>query len=282
MPYYVLASNRSLVSVKGADGKAFLQGLITNDMNIVSSERSIYTALLTPQGKFLYDFFVFEFPDGYGLDVAADRVEDLVRHLNKYKLRSQVVIEKYAEDLPVYFIYGQDEVGEPGFTRREGDATLMVDPRLSQLGMRYYGKAPNGTKVPQEEYEACRMALGVPEAGKDLRVEKSIPLECGLEELNAIAWDKGCYMGQELTARTKYRGLVRKRLLPITFEGDPLPQDTILTVEDAEVGKVMSSIAGRGIAIIRLEALGNNKFWAGETEVQAHIMPWMKITYDNV
>ncbi|MBL8677325.1 MAG: folate-binding protein YgfZ, partial [Alphaproteobacteria bacterium] len=199
-------SHRGVIEIEGEDKATFLQGLISNDINLVTPTQAIYATLLTPQGRFLFDFFITEKDGTFLLDVKAARLETLLKKLSLFKLRSKITL-KGRPDLKIYAYWG------------EGDLTLEAypDPRLKTLGARLIGQAkPN---ISAEEYDLHRLKLGVPEGGIDMLSEKAILLESGLDELNAISWTKGCYMGQELTARTKYRGLVRKRLFPVKIEG---------------------------------------------------------------
>ena len=237
---FILAADRGVLRISGPDARIFLQGLVSNDVTHATAERAIYAALLTAQGKFLHDFFIVEREGALCLDGEAPRLADLQRRLSLYKLRSKVVIEP-APELAVALLYGQGAAPllglepEPGSARTVaagGGAILAyVDPRLAELGVRAIlprdamaaiatlGFAAGTTA----DYESRRLAAGVPDGSRDLPVEKAILLENGFDELHGIDWQKGCYMGQELTARTKYRGLIRKRLLPVAIDGSPPP-----------------------------------------------------------
>ena len=177
---------------------------------MVKEEHTIYATLLNPQGRFLYDFFITERLGSYFLDCEAERLDSLIKRLSLYKLRSRVTL-KPRPDLNVYAAWGGDVVKTFDLKEEKGNTCncTFIDPRLVELGARIIGEAsPNTTP---EAYDIHRLKLGVPEGGRDLIPEKSILLESGLDELNAISWTKGCYI-QELTARTKHVGQVRKRL----------------------------------------------------------------------
>ncbi len=226
---FLLARDRALISVSGVDRIAFLQGLVSNDVAKVSAGRALYAAFLTAQGKYLHDIFIAAIGERLLIECEAPRRPDLVRRLSLYKLRSQVALSE-ENGLSVGLYFGEGALGAlglpetSGLARVEQSGIVFVDPRLAALGARAY---LSGAGLPTEtattaDYDRLRISLGVPDGSRDLPVEKAILLENGFDELNAIDWDKGCYMGQELTARTRYRGLVRKRLMPVTIEG-PAP-----------------------------------------------------------
>jgi folate-binding protein YgfZ len=266
---FLLPDDRAVLRIAGPDARGFLQGLVSNDVTRATAERAIYAALLTPQGKFLHDFFILERDGALCLDGEAARLADLQRRLTLYKLRSKVTIAP-APELAVALLYGDEAAArlglpaEPGAARAIGDTTVFVDPRLAELGARAIlprdgaaavlaglGFAPGAVAG----YERRRLAAGVPDGSRDLPVEKAILLENGFDELHGIDWQKGCYMGQELTARTRYRGLVRKRLLPVEIDG-PLPAaGTPVMAGDKEAGEMRSGIDGLGLALLRLEHL---------------------------
>lgn len=260
-------THRSILEIQGEDRASFLQGLITNDIQKVTPEHTIYATFLTPQGRFLYDFFIMEKEGSYYLEGEADRLENLLKKFNLYKLRSQVSFT-LRPDLKVFALWGEGVAAvlkmkeETGFTR-EG---VFMDPRLLDLGARSIGEeAWEGFQfVSPQDYDLYRLFLGVPEGGRDLIPEKAIPLESGLDELNAISWAKGCYIGQELTARTKYRGLVRKRLFPVSIEGESPTETAEIILDDTPVGEMRSHNGLQGLALLRLEAFKAYKEGRGE------------------
>lgn len=245
--YKAFLPHRGILEIQGTDRASFLQGLITNDTELLTPDRSLYAALLTPQGRFLYDFFITDQGESLFLEGEAERLEALIQKLTLYKLRSDVTLVP-RPDLNVYALWGDDLATGPQTYR---------DPRSEAVGLRGWGDAdhPEATPASWEDYDLHRLKLGIPEGGRDLIPEKSIPLEVTLDDLNAISWTKGCYMGQELTARTKHQGLVRKRLMSVTFEGDTLPFGADILKEGDAVGKMHTSRKGHGLAMIRLEAL---------------------------
>jgi folate-binding protein YgfZ len=257
--------HRGVIEIEGEDKATFLQGLISNDINLVTPEQAIYATLLTPQGRFLFDFFITDKNGTFLLDVESTRHEELLKKLNLFKLRSKVTL-KARPDLKVYALWGEENF----------PMEVYSDPRLKALGVRLIGQTePNASA---EEYDFHRLKLGVPEGGIDLLPEKAILLESGLDELNAISWTKGCYMGQELTARTKYRGLVRKRLFPIKIEGPAPENGTEVFLGDTPVGEMRSSCNGYGLALLRIEAAKDGEaLQCGKASLTPYIPDWMVV-----
>lgn len=284
--YMTPLPGRGVLEIKGADKSTFLQGIMTNDIYSLSPENALYTALLTPQGRYLYDFFIVEIGDSYYLDGEASRLEDVIKKLSLYKLRADVTFI-LRSDLPVYAYWGEGVSSLLNLDNKHGAShnTFYMDPRLAALGARSFGKAEvEGFQLKSpEDYDQHRLSLGIPEGGRDLIPDKSIPLESGLDELHAISWTKGCFMGQELTARTKYQGLVRKRLIPVVFEGKPPPFGTGVFLEGDPVGEVRTTSGSQGLIMVRLEALKSHleehgKLMAGEANLTPHVPSWMKLT----
>lgn len=257
--------HRGVIEIEGEDKAAFLQGLISNDISLVTATQAIYAALLTPQGRFLFDFFIIEKDGTFFLDVESVRHEELLKKLNLFKLRSKVTL-KMRPDLKVYALWGEENLPMEAYP----------DPRLKTLGARLIGQTdPNASA---EEYDLHRLKLGVPEGGIDLLPEKAILLESGLDELNAISWTKGCYMGQELTARTKYRGLVRKRLFPVKIEGGSPENGAEVLLGDTPVGEMRSSRNSYGLALLRIEAAkSGDSLTCGEASLKPYIPDWMVV-----
>ncbi len=271
---YVVLEDRGIVMITGEDRRAFLQGLISNDVAHVSETQSIYAAFLTPQGKYLHDFFVAAMGDGLALDCERERSADLVRRLRIYKLRSKVGIEERSADWAVAALNGDGAAtaaslagGEPGAAKTFAGGVAFVDPRLAEAGIRAI--LPRAEAVQRLEeagfaagapaaYDRLRIGLGLADGSRDMQLERTILLECGFDELHGVDWEKGCFLGQELTARTKYRSLIRKRLIPVAVEG-PLPAPGTPILRDGhQVGEMCSGTDGLGLAMLRLEALGES------------------------
>ena len=288
---FVLLDDRGILAVSGPDRRPFLQGLVSNDVDKVSPTAARYAALLTAQGKYLHDFMIAEACESLWLDAEAARLGDLQRRLSIYRLRAKVALDE-RPDLCVAAIFGPDAFitlglpDEPGAAQPFGSGVVFVDPRLAALGARAIlprnearalfadaGIAEAGF----DSYDRLRLSLGIPDGSRDLMLEKSILLEAGFDELNGIDWQKGCYIGQELTARTKYRGLVKKRLMPVRIEGPaPIP-GTAVIADGREVGEMRSSRDGLGLALLRIEQLREGeRLTAGEATLVPLRSAWVR------
>lgn len=281
---FCLLPHRSVIAVSGADRVEFLQGLISNDTTKVAPGQAIWAALLTPQGRFLNDMFV---ADAGGetllLETERERAPALAKKLKMYTLRSKATVEDRSAALEVAVAFGDGAAKALGLD----GAIAFVDPRLEALGVRVMAPAGQASallagrgfaEAPLAAYDSLRLALGVPDGSRDLIVEKALLLENGFDELNGVDWKKGCYMGQELTARTKYRALIRKRLFPVKVEGAlPEPGAPVL-LDGEEVGELRSGSGNRALALLKVEAArGGGALTAGEARVTAEIPPWMRL-----
>jgi folate-binding protein YgfZ len=282
---FSLSPHRSVIAIGGPDRVEFLQGLISNDTTKVAPGQAIWAALLTPQGRFLNDMFVADGVDGtLLLETERERAGALAKKLSLYKLRSKVTVEDRSASLEVAVAYGPDAATVMPL---EG-AVAFPDPRLGELGIRVI--APAGTAAnllqakgfsaaPLQSYDELRLSLGVPDGSRDLVVEKALLLENGFDELNGVDWQKGCYMGQELTARTKYRALIRKRLFPVRIEGALPASGTAIFKDNQEVGELRSGAGQRALALLQTEAArGSDKLVADGAQVIPEIPAWMRLS----
>jgi folate-binding protein YgfZ len=291
---FVILEERGVLAVSGPDRTSFLQGLVSNDVGKLASDRALYAALLTAQGKYLHDFMLIEYGDAICLDGEAARLADLKWRLSMYRLRAKVTIEE-RPDLAVAVVFGADALdvlglpADAGAARRFGDGVVLVDPRFTALGarcllpragMREALAAAGLSEADFAEYDRLRLSFGVPDGSRDLVVEKSILLEAGFDELHGVDWQKGCYIGQELTARTKYRGLIKKRLFPVRIEGSIPAVGAILTLDGREAGEMRSGRDEFGLALVRLEAVAAGRPLLAES-AGASVTPlpvdWMRI-----
>lgn len=238
---------RGLIHVEGEDRTDFLQGLVTADLATLPERKILYSCLLTAQGKFLHDFFLHH-GDGFILIdcEGGERAQDLYKRLSLYRLRAKIRMS-IEDHHPVY-------------------ATSMgglPDPRHPALGNRSFEK-PDGTETYFDVWDENRIRLGVPDGSRDMAIERDTPLDCGLDRFNAIAFDKGCYVGQEVTARMNYRGLVKKHLYPVSWTGDPVPEPfTDIHLNGTLIGQARSHCGQVALLQLKDEALatlGNAPF----------------------
>lgn len=234
-------TDRKILAVTGLDRVSFLQGLVSNDVTAATDDNLVWAGYLTPQGRYLSDFFIWHEPDRLLLDVPGAHAEALRAKLTRFRLRADVQITP--TELGVQALWGSDTAPDARSDPRRPEAGLR---RLSPLT-----SANQQTAVP-EDYHAHRIALGLPDAS-DCESEKTLLIEANFDWLNGISFSKGCYMGQELTARTHYRGLVKKRLLPVSSDVPLPPAGTALIADGREIGQMGSSIGTMGLAFLRRE-----------------------------
>jgi len=250
-PFFVKLQNRCLIHIEGEDRYKFLQGLVSNDVDRLPDQKVLYSCLLTAQGKFLHDFFLLEGSDFILLECeGGERTRDLFKRLNMYRLRSKVTLS-VEEDIPVYAIF------LPSTREQEGE---YIDPRHPDMGWRcMYTKPEDIEEKPFEKWDECRIHLTIPDGSRDMEVERSTLLECNIDKLNGVSFDKGCYVGQEITARMHHRGLVKKHLCTVKIDGAvPEPFEDIY-VDDKRVGNMRSHCGVLGLALIRDDAFDNMK-----------------------
>ncbi len=226
--------NRSIISIKGDDKKTFLQGLITNDINKVSETQAIYAFMLSPQGRFLYDFFIIQNNEQLLLDCSKERVDEIVQKLSFFKLRSKVEIKKES-DLAVAVSFDKDAFND--------EKIIFADPRNSEMGYRAFimGLSEDLEKYNNDEYNLHRIQIKLPD-DSDLTYDKSFPLEFGFDNFNAVDYKKGCYVGQETTARTHYKGLIRKKIFLVQIPNSKqITKGLEIESENKTVGEILSS-----------------------------------------
>ena len=251
-----ILEDRGILFVDGADAKDFLQNIITNDINKVTDTSSCFASLLTPQGKFLFDFIVVKHKKGFFIDCEKIQIDELFKQFSLYKLRSNVQILNLSNEFVVAALSYEKfksidgSKDELGFTLKYKEDPILLDPRNKKLGARlvinleklYLSlKKLNLKSTKQEEYYNLSFDLGIPQKNTNKLKDKIFGIECNFEELNAIDFKKGCYIGQENTSRIKLRKKLNKRLLPVKIiEGKISEGDSIFN-EDAEIGKVLIS-----------------------------------------
>lgn len=290
-PSFTVLPGRGVLTLDGPDMRAFLQGLVSNDVGRLAADRATYAALLTPQGKYLFDFLLYQAGDRILLETAGERLADLTRRLVMYRLRAQVGIE-VAPGHAVGVVFGKGAAALLGLPETEGAAreeeglVLAVDPRAAALGVRLIG--PDAAVherlarlgVPEMQpgsWERLRITQAAPDGTSDLVVERSTLLESNFEELNGVSFDKGCFIGQELTARMKHRGLVKKRLVPVRIEGPALEPGTPIMAGDREAGELRGSMGDLGLALLRLEHLASDGLTAGGARIVPAPPAWLHL-----
>ena len=241
--------DRGVVAVDGPDRVAFLQGLVSNDVEQAAPGRAIWAAFLTPQGKWLADFFILADSERLLLDVERAQAPMLVQKLTRFRLRSKVTVFDVSAECHVFAAWA----GTPAIP---AGAIAAPDPRLPDAGWRILSPTKLDANATAEAWDSHRLALGLPDGSRDLEADKTTLLEAGFDELAGVSWSKGCYMGQELTARTKYRGLIKRRLVPVAIAGDLPPPGTPVLRDGTEVGTLRSGRDGMALATLRLDAMG--------------------------
>jgi folate-binding protein YgfZ len=267
---------RSTVAVEGPDAHKFLQDLITNDLDLLKSQSAVHAGLLSPQGKILFEFIVVQTERGFVLDTVRARAKDLVKRLTLYKLRAKIEISDRSEDQDVYAAWGEGA---------EQVAQGYADPRLAGLGVRIV--RPKDAAIAETEdvaaYEAHRIALGVPEADKDYVLGDTFPHEACFDILHGVAFDKGCFVGQEVVSRVQHRGTARKRFVIVEGNAALPPAKTEVTAGEeparAVIGVMGSSVGTSGLALVRIDRAAEmlakgQKIVAGDVVVTLRVPSW--------
>jgi folate-binding protein YgfZ len=268
-PHKVHLEDRGVLRVAGDDATSFLQGLLTNDVEKVAVGEARYAALLTPQGKILFDFLVLriaaETGAAYLIDCPAAQAADLAKRLGFYRLRAKVTIADESANYAVFAIW-DDEVSpaaktwmagtSPAMTVAATDGYVFADPRDSRLGVRAIlprAKAAGVANASLEAYEAHRIGLGVPSGGADFAYADIFPHDANLDLLNGVDFEKGCYVGQEVVSRMRHRGGARKRIVRVTLAGAAPERGAPIMAGDLTVGALGSAAAGQALALVRLD-----------------------------
>ena len=249
-----ILEDRGILFIDGVDAKDFLQNIITNDINKVSDHNSCFASLLNPQGKFLFEFLVIQHKKGYFIDCEKNQINELFKQLSLYKLRSDVQILNLSNEFVVAalsyekFKSMEGSKDQLGFTLKYREDPILLDPRNKKLGARlvinleklYLSlKKLDLKSTKHEEYYNLSFELGIAQQNTDKLKNKIFGIECNFDELNAIDFKKGCYIGQENTSRIKLKNKLTKRLLPIkVIEGDISAGQSIF-IEKTEIGKVL-------------------------------------------
>ena len=241
-PFATALHRRGVVRVSGADALAFLQNLVTNDLDGIAPRQAVHAGLLTPQGKISFEFFVVQTADGLLLDTLKATVVDLVKRLSLYRLRSKVTIEDVSAAHTV--IAGTGDL----------PAGAFEDPRVAGFGWRRIVPASHAAS-DVAAYDRRRLTFGLPELGEDFMANETFPHEALYDSLSGVSFKKGCFVGQEIVSRTEHRGMARSRFVPVSGPGELPARGTPLTAGDETVGTMGSHVGTIGLALVRLDRL---------------------------
>ncbi|MHA1559982.1 MAG: CAF17-like 4Fe-4S cluster assembly/insertion protein YgfZ [Alphaproteobacteria bacterium] len=263
---------RGVVAVDGAEARHFLQNLITNDVDGLDPGNACYAALLSPQGKILFDFIVFAIGDGFLLDVPRHAASDLVARLALYRLKADVQIVDRTEDLEVQAAWGM----------KNPPRRFVPDPRLPDLGFRQIvpsGSKPDeaGAETDANAYATHRIALSVPEGDSDYAYGDAFPHDANIDQLRGVDFSKGCFVGQEVVARMRHRGTARRRIVQV--RGASLSKGAEITDGDMPIGTVGSTSDDIGIAMVRIDRAAQaiaarRKFIASGNAIEIQAPAW--------
>jgi folate-binding protein YgfZ len=256
--HYAPLPERGAVRITGPDARDFLQRLITADMDQAAPGKLLFGALLSPQGKYLFDFFLSQTgEDAFLLDIAKERAPDFIKKLKLYRLKAKLEVEDHSDDVRVLAIWGAAPPLE----------LALADPRLPDLGWRALVPVEQVFEVQEtlakhgfaaaiaSDYDAHRIHLGAPDAARDLKIDGDFPLEGLFDEMNGVAFKKGCFIGQETASRMKRRGITRSKIAALNIDGPAIPPGTDVIAGDLRIGETRSSIPGRALAMLRLDRL---------------------------
>ena len=288
---YIL-DDRAILYINGPDSDKYLQNLISNDIEKVNENKSCFASLLSPQGKFLFDFLVLKHKDGYFLDCEKKIVDQLYKKLVMYKLRSKVEILNLSNEFVVAafsydkFLSIEGAKDELGYTFKHNEDHVLLDPRNKKLGGRIIAnleklymslKKMKLKSSSIDEYHKLSFELGIPQSNMDQLQEKLFGIECNFVELNAIDFKKGCYVGQENTSRIKNKDKLNKRLLPLQVKKGSINNNDPITSNNVEIGKVL--IANKfSFALIKFkekEFEYNKEFKCGEANIEILKPNWL-------
>lgn len=286
-PCYTHLTDRTLIRVGGADAHHFLQNLVTSDIESADRNGATASALLTPQGKILFDFLIYRSGEDYLVDCPAAVAEDLLKRLTFYRLRSKVDLERLSEETGVFAVWG-------GEAEAASALLSVTDPRAPALGLRIVGPVAalpgelGAEQAGMAAYDAHRIRQGVPEGLKDYDYSDIFPHDADLDQLGGVSFSKGCYVGQEVVSRVQHRGTARKRFVMVegsdTFSG----KGADITAGGKSVGTLGSTalVDGKiiGLALVRLDKVAQAKdngspLQCGDAELAARLPDWATFTW---
>lgn len=271
---YAHLSDRALLHIHGEDATKFLHNIVTCSVETLEAGQGAFGALLTPQGKILFDFFLVRTADGYLADVTKSFGDDFIKRLHFYKLRAKVDIAPADPELSVFAVWnGKTE---------NGQGVAIRDPRSETIGFRSYS-----TDAPEAEladYDAHRIACGVPEGGKDYVYGDAFPHEALMDQFGGVDFVKGCYVGQEVVSRMQHRGTARKRIVMVEAADDLPSFNTEIMAGKKPIGAMGSSRGSAGLAMVRLDRASaamkaGDPFLAGTQAVTLKLPPYVNFDW---
>ena len=278
-PNLTVLEDRGVIAVTGADAATLLDGLVTNSLARLDDGGAIHTGLLSPQGKILFDFFLFRTADGFLIDVARDAVADFIKRLTFYRLRADVTFTDRSDSLVVAALW-------PEGATVPGGVIAAPDPRWPALGLRLILPSARIAEIPAESadrqaYDAHRIALGIPDAGRDYELADAFPHEALYDQLGSVDFKKGCFIGQEVVSRMQHRGTARKRAVRVRIS-EPVEPGTEVKAGDATIGAIGSAGPETAIALLRLDRAGEAKaagtpLTAGPATVEIDPPEWLHL-----
>lgn len=248
--HIALLADRGVIAVSGEEARHFLDNLVTNDMDLLDTQDAIHAALLTPQGKILFEFMVVKHSAGFLLETARATSGDLLKRLTLYRLRAKVALNNLSASRTVVAAWGGPPPEVPL-------AVTYADPRAPGLGHRLIMAPEMEQKLAAEDegvsaYDRHRIALGVPEAGRDYPLGDAYPHEANFDHFGGVSFTKGCFVGQEVVARMQHKTVVRKRIIRVVGDG-PLTEGADISIGTATIGRIGSVDGHDGLAMLRLD-----------------------------
>jgi len=297
-----ILDDRGFVKINGDEAKSFLQNIVTNDIEKITDSLTLFSSIFTPQGKYLYEFFILKFEDGYLLECEKKLTSEIIKIFDFYKLRTKVnlidvskkytniiiSLEKFKEITKTEHVKGSTLSCEKGSTLSCENERIYVDSRHKNLGAKIITKIENAEniikkldlkKIDKKNYYEKSFALGIPQLNLTKLKDKIFGIENNLDELNGIDFKKGCYIGQENTSRIKLRNKLRRRILPVQKITGEIHENDIIKYKDSEIGKVMID-KPYPFALIKvvdpnLEDFANNELLCGESKVKILKPSWI-------
>ena len=290
-----ILDDRGFIQISGDEAKEFLQNIVTNDIEKISLKFTLFSSIFTPQGKYLYEFFILKSANGYLLECEKNILSEIIKLFNFYKLRSKVnlinVSEKYRCIIVTLEKFKEINKNETlkGFTTTCNEEIIYIDPRNKNLGAKVISRIENTKKllktlnlkeVDKEKYYEKSFNLGIPQVNLDKLKDKIFGIENNLDELGGIDFKKGCYIGQENTSRIKLRNKLRRRILPVKKISGEIFENDIIKYKDAEIGKIMIT-KPHAFAFVKvidpdINEFTNNDLICGNAKVKILKPDWIK------